>query len=131
MNLRYEASGLVQGGYSYLRAHIDALTHLPEPDREWTRFDVADDVRPHLQKLISDGAIRIVGEEDGYKLYSTTDTAFEIVQDIDGNRTKLLCGHSGLKNLGDGLLTCSYEGCDHRYTKDTMTILLDPDDDHQ
>lgn len=125
MNLAYEASGLAQGAYSYINAHIDALDDLPPPGVEWDRYDIDDTARPHLQKLVSDGAVKVVGEDGGYNQYLTTENAYEIVQECDDGRSRLLCGHSGIRNIGDGLYTCGLEQCNHRYTRDTMELLLD------
>lgn len=124
MNLRYEASGLMQGAYAYIKAHIDALNSLPPPGATWTRYDIPEDARPHLQKLVSDGAIEIVDNDGEYNRYATDPDAFQIIEKCDANRQKLLCGHSGIKNIGGGFYTCSHDHCDHRYTKDTMQILL-------
>lgn len=125
MGLQYNNSGLMPGSYAYIRAHIDALRDVPPPEETWTWHDVEENIRRHLEKLRADGSVVVEGEtDDGYKLFTVDERAYEIIEECDQQRQTLPCGHTGLKNIGGGLLTCGFDGCEHRYTRDTMQLLL-------
>lgn len=124
MSVGYDSSGLRPGAHAYIRCNIDAISSLKPPDARWTRFDVAEAARSHLERLRIEGAIEVTGSTEGRHVYVTTEAAWEVIQDYDKNRNKLLCDHGGFRNIGGGLFTCGHEDCDHRYTRDTLELLL-------
>lgn len=127
MSLQYDSSGLLPGAYAYIHAHIDDVKSIAPPSETFTRLDLDRGARRHLQKLTVDGAIEIVGEtDDGYKLYQTREAAWDAIEDCREAREELLCGHGGIRNLGNGLYTCTKRDCEHKYTRDTIEVLLEP-----
>lgn len=113
----------------YLRANFDALSDLPEPDERWTYLDLCDCIEPHLQKLIEIQGVEHVGEnEEGYKEFKVNEEAYEILLECREGRMTLPCGYSGFKNIGGGFYTCSFDRCDHRYTRETLHWLLESPD---
>lgn len=126
MAVGHDTSGLPSGSYHYIRGHLDALTELPPPEERWTYHDISDSIHTHLQKLRADGSVVVEGEtDDGYKLFSVDERAYQIIKECSQARETLPCGHTGVKNIGDGLLTCGFDGCSHKYTRDTMQLLLE------
>jgi len=125
MSQGYEACGLMQGARDYIRGHIADLEALPPPDERWQARDVPERTGRRLQRLCALGAVeRVARDETGRNVYATDERAWALIEDYAASERPLLCDHGGLRNLGDGLYTCGHDACDHRYTRDTVELLL-------
>lgn len=125
MSQGYDACGLMQGARDYIRGHIADVEALPPPSERWQAQDVPKPTQRCLQRLCALGAIeRVTRDATGRNVYETDERAWALIEEYASAERPLLCNHGGLRNLGDGLYTCGYEECEHRYTRDTVEVLL-------
>jgi len=118
-------SELVSGARDYIRPRGPRLRHIPEPGERWDAEDVPEAVVSCLQRLRHLGVIRIVDRRGSDRnLYETTEQGWAVIEEYAEREDALLCEHGGIKNLGDGLYSCGDPDCDHRYTRDTVELLM-------
>lgn len=117
---------LPNGYATVLRTHPVATKNLPEPTVIWDRVTIAEHsadpeaVRRVIKRFTEFGIIRRHGIQhrngQNYRQYSTHPAAYEY--DVSG-RDVWPCGHTGLRNLGDGRYTCLNDECEKVYDKAT------------
>jgi hypothetical protein len=116
---------LVSGARDYIRPRGPRLRHLPESGKTWDAEDIPDAMKNCLQRLQHLGVIKTVDRHgSGLNLYETTEQGWAIIEEYAERDDALLCEHGGIKNLGDGLYTCADKDCDHKYSRDTIGLLL-------
>lgn len=114
-----------QGLLTLLRANQAAAKALPEPGETWVTDDVADELAHRIRKFVFSGAVRTVGyanRDTGAREYETTQEAYATAQRI--NPPTAPCGHTGVRNLGDGIYSCCYDGCDETFGVDVAEEVL-------
>jgi hypothetical protein len=116
-------SRLPQGAEDFIRPRGPQLSELPPPGEHWQATDIPEEIHNTLQRLRHLGVITVV-DDVGTNDYETTEQGWDVIQDYADREDALLCGHGGIKNLGNGVYTCGSDQCDHRYTRDTMELLL-------
>lgn len=113
-------------GRHYIRSQTNALAKIPPPNEQWTYHNVSEVIQQRLQKLLSEKIVVVIGKnDDGHKLYRVNAKAYELIEKHSQEIQRLPCGHTGIKNIGDGLFTCGFDGCSRKYTRDTMQLLLE------
>jgi len=112
-----------------IRSHADFLASLPEGET-FIREDVIEH-RDLLKQLVGQGVIDRVRKETVEHPTSTSPSVrwlYKVPQEIHRGATRIVdkrdvpmpCGHAGIRNLGDGEYSCSFDGCDRRFTREEV-----------
>ena len=130
MRLTASAVGLV-------RSHADTLARLPAGpfhSSQRVRDNGVDEPRPYvavdpneIEKLVARGVVDRVTRETGhcrcYNIYRVPADVRERAQEIVERRDSPVgCGHSGIRNLGDGWYTCTSDNCDVRVRREEVEL---------
>lgn len=122
--------------FRILRCHRSASCELPPPDVEWVTdndmapdlHEVGDDLANVVRRFVEHGIIQPVGYADpqsSRRIYVTNPKSFRWVeQNIRENTTWTPCGHTGVRNLGDGEFTCVRDHCDETFPRSVAEEVL-------
>lgn len=120
-----DTPSLPLGTAELLSAHPTITRQLPAPDERWTRHEAPPEVQSMLDRLREADVILTVerrGNEHPniYRTHPAAET--HIIRQRRATQTP--CGHTGVRNLGDGAYTCSFEGCEATFDRDRAEEVL-------
>lgn len=122
----HTASGISNNIVSLLQAYPRLAVALPHPEHSFTTRDAPTVVAQNLDKLQANDLVTVAerhGGAQGIHRYRTTRAAYRAAQRIDPP-TLTPCGHTGVRNLGDGVYTCSELDCSRRFDRETAREVL-------
>ena len=126
---------LTASNVGLVRSHADTLARLPEGpfhSEQYIRDSGVDEPRPYvavdpneIERLVARGVVDRVARETGhyrcYNIYRVPTGVRERAQEIVESRNSPCgCGHTGIRNLGDGRYTCCNDNCDVRVRREEV-----------
>lgn len=108
-------SGINRKARNWIAANVDLLKVLVDADEPLPLEAWFEAVHGRVHRGVEVGAIRTQADETiqyyrhRYDLSERVETA--VAKKLE-NRQTLPCGHSGVRNLGGGQYTCSFDGCE-------------------
>lgn len=113
--------------WAFIRAQLNYLSDLPAPGGEWTVSEAPPGVDARINHLTSRGFIQTEGRVTRFPTtyrYTTNPPEYEAIQAERECCDLLPCGHTGIKNHGDGEYGCGYEDCDALHARADVEEVL-------
>lgn len=129
MSRNKDPVGVINGVPQLLRANRHIAHALPHPSETWTRQDVPSILAEALPKLQANHVIEVAehhgAETRQVHTWRTKPEAYRYAQENIEPPTRTPCGHTGVRNLGEGVFTCRREDCDYRFDRDAAREVLE------
>jgi hypothetical protein len=116
-----------------IRKHLDLLATMPDPPATFYAADIGDDQGAALKRLTRKGIV----EQVEFERYDAEETrtegtkhrwTYRLDEAAAARRDELLaqretpcpCGHGGIRNLGNGVYACSFDGCNEQFRREAI-----------
>jgi hypothetical protein len=109
-----------------IKACISEYVGIPDPSETWHFCEAAITESAHHQ-LISDGGVHVVGRTGERRKWRTDPDVYAAIQQIAAEQPLLDCGHKAFRTLdtdSERPYSCLHDGCDARYTRETIEGVL-------
>lgn len=111
--------------YWTMHSYKAASAALPHPNETWIARDQEDVLADQIQLFDARGIIKFVERnEHSRHVWRTNPGVWDYVQEFREEATWTPCGHTGVRNLGDGDYTCTCDSCDETFDRDTAEQVI-------